>query len=265
MEKNSTFISTPVAVLLGSAIIAVSILISGGVIRLKGQLPKTTTQTSGTTEKTTADSGKSQEDKLTDLAAQLSLDTSKFKSCLTSEKYKDQVNKDISDADAIGPTGTPTFYIGKANSSGTIDGYLIEGAYPYSRFQEVIDAVATGSAVPKDPSSKEDPKSVKVAEANGAVEGNKNAPVTMIEFSDYECPFCKRHFVQTFPSLKKDYIDSGKVKLVYRNLIAVPSHNPAAMREAIAALCAKEQGGDTVYFKYHDLVYSKTSSNGQGI
>src|SRR3989344_3136314 len=47
--------------------------------------------------------------------------------------------------------------------------------------------------------------------------GDKNAPVTIVEFSDYECPFCKRHFDDTFPQLVKNYVDTGKVKIVYRD------------------------------------------------
>ena len=73
--------------------------------------------------------------------------------------------------------------------------------------------------------------------------GDKNAPVTIVEFSDYECPFCKRHFDQTLPELIKNYIDTGKVKLVYRDF-PLSFHDPMATKEAVAANCAREQGGD---------------------
>lgn len=98
-----------------------------------------------------------------------------------------------------------------------------------------------------------------------AVLGDKNAPVTLIEFSDYECPFCKRHFTDVYPQIKKDYIDTGKVKFVFRDFIAVPGHNPLATAEAMAAQCAKDQGGDDAYFKYHDEIFKKTTSNGNGL
>src|SRR3989339_1412850 len=55
--------------------------------------------------------------------------------------------------------------------------------------------------------------------------GDKNAPITIIEFSDYECPFCKRHFTDTFPQIKSEYIDKGIVKLVYRDL-PLSFHDP---------------------------------------
>ncbi len=106
---------------------------------------------------------------------------------------------------------------------------------------------------------------VKVSVDNDAVLGDKNAPLTMIEFSDYECPFCKRHFTDVYPQIKKDYIDTGKLKLVYRDFIAVPAHNPLATSQAMAAECAREQGGDSIYYKYHDEIFKRTISNGNGM
>lgn len=106
---------------------------------------------------------------------------------------------------------------------------------------------------------------VKVSMDDDAVKGDKNAPVTLIEFSDYECPFCKRHFTQVYPEIKRDYIDTGKVKFVFRDYIAVPSHNPLATTEALAAQCAKDQKGDDAYFAFHDAVFTKTSSGGTGL
>lgn len=94
--------------------------------------------------------------------------------------------------------------------------------------------------------------------------GDKNAPVTMIEFSDYECPFCKRHFDETLPQLIKTYVDTGKVKIVYRDL-PLSFHDPMATKEAIAANCARKQGGDSKYFQYHDEIFTRTISNGNGL
>jgi protein-disulfide isomerase len=96
-----------------------------------------------------------------------------------------------------------------------------------------------------------------------AVLGDKNAPVTMIEFVDYECPFCKRFFDDTFPQIKSEYIDTGKVKLVMRDLPL--SFHQNAHKESQAAECAREQGGDTAYFKYHDEIFKRTTSNGTGL
>lgn len=105
--------------------------------------------------------------------------------------------------------------------------------------------------------------SIKVSIDDDAVLGDKNAKVTLIDFSDYECPFCKRHFTDTYPQIKKDYIDTGKVKMVFRDLPL--SFHQNAPKEAEAAECARKQGGDSVYYKYHDQIFTKTTSGGTGL
>ena len=94
--------------------------------------------------------------------------------------------------------------------------------------------------------------------------GDSNAPVTIVEFSDYECPFCKRHFDQTLPQIISKYIDTGKVKLVFRDF-PLSFHDPMATKEAVAANCAREQGGDEEYFKFHHEIFKRTLSNGNGL
>lgn len=123
---------------------------------------------------------------------------------------------------------------------------------------------APGQTAPTAPEPTENLGPVKVSIDDDPILGDKNAKVTLIEFSDYECPFCKRHFDQTLPQLKKDYIDTGKVKLVYRDF-PLSFHDPMATTEAMAANCAKEQGGDDTYFKYHDEIFKRTTSNGNGL
>lgn len=121
-------------------------------------------------------------------------------------------------------------------------------------------AVPTSSPIPTQPS----PSSlVKVDVSNNPVLGDKNAKLTLVEFSDYECPFCKKSFNEILPDLKKNYIDKGKVKLIYKNL-PLPFHQNA-FKESEAALCAKDQGGDIAYYKYHDQIFTKTTSGGTGI
>lgn len=104
---------------------------------------------------------------------------------------------------------------------------------------------------------------VRVSIVGEPVLGNPDAPVTIVEFSDYECPFCKRSFDQLLPLLKKNYIDTGKLKLVFRNFPL--SFHQNAEKEAEAAECAKDQAGDAAYFKFHDEIFTKTTSNGTGL
>lgn len=168
-DNTSTFISTPLAIVLGSFVIAIAILISGGVIQLQG-------------------------------------------------------------VKTLGAKASPLSQV---------------GASPLPQVEE--------PAGPVEVSLDDDP-----------IIGDKNAPITMIEFSDYECPFCKRYFDQTFSDIKKDYVDTGKLKIVFRDL-PLSFHDPMATTEAIAANCAREQGGDSKYFQFHDEVFKRTTSNGDGL
>lgn len=84
-----------------------------------------------------------------------------------------------------------------------------------------------------------------------AVLGDPNAPVTMVEFSDYDCPFCTRFYSETLPEIKEKYIETGKVKFVYRDFPLEKLH-PNAWTIAMATECAGEQG---MFFEMHNLVF----------
>jgi len=94
------------------------------------------------------------------------------------------------------------------------------------------------------------------------VMGDKDAPVTIVEWSDFECPFCRRFFNDTLPTLKEKYIDTGKVKFVYRDFPL--SFHKDALPAALAANCAREQGNDETFFAYHDLIFNGENKLGQG-
>ncbi len=71
--------------------------------------------------------------------------------------------------------------------------------------------------------------------------GSKDAPITMVEFSDYQCPFCQRFHLQVYNEIKKDFIDTGKVRFYSRDL-PIDQLHPNATRAAQAARCAGDQG-----------------------
>ncbi len=81
-------------------------------------------------------------------------------------------------------------------------------------------------------------------------QGAEDAPVTIIEFADFRCGFCLRHFVQTLPILKEEYIATGKVRYVYRNF---PILGVQSRWAALAAECAHEQGR---FWEYHDKLFT---------
>ena len=76
--------------------------------------------------------------------------------------------------------------------------------------------------------------------AGFAMLGSKEAPLTIVEFTDYQCPFCQRFHTTSFVDLKKNYIDTGKVRFYSRDLPL--DFHPNAMRAAQAARCASDQG-----------------------
>jgi len=135
--------------------------------------------------------------------------------------------------------------------------YLEKGGSGDAKADTTQTAQTAPQALPQQAGSKE------VSVDDDPVLGDKNAPLTMIEFVDYECPFCKRFADETLSQIKSDYIDTGKVKLVMRDLPL--SFHQNAHKESQAAECAREQGGDTAYFKYHDEIFKRTTSNGTGL
>jgi protein-disulfide isomerase len=84
------------------------------------------------------------------------------------------------------------------------------------------------------------------------IRGDEDAPVTIIEFSDYECPFCTKFYNGAYQQIKTKYIETGKVKFVYRDFPLGFHQN--AQKAAEAAECAGEQGK---YFEMHDLLFEK--------
>ncbi|CAN5169897.1 hypothetical protein BH11PAT1_BH11PAT1_5110 [soil metagenome] len=91
------------------------------------------------------------------------------------------------------------------------------------------------------------------------IRGNKNAKVTLVEYSDYECPFCKR-FHPTTQELMKTYGD--KIRLVFRDYPL--SFHQNAQKEAEAGRCIAELGGNNAFWSYTDKIFERTTANGTG-
>jgi len=81
--------------------------------------------------------------------------------------------------------------------------------------------------------------------------GDPDAPVTIVEFSDFQCPFCSRFAEQTLPEIEENYIKTGKVKLVYKDFPLDNLHTNARPAH-IASECADEQGK---FWEYHDILF----------
>lgn len=100
---------------------------------------------------------------------------------------------------------------------------------------------------------------VRPVTAKDHIRGDINAPVKIIEFSDLECPFCKQ-FQSTLKKVMTDYGDTGKVAWVFRHF-PIDQLHPKARKEAQAAECANQLGGNKAFWAYIDKVFEVTPSN----
>lgn len=136
--------------------------------------------------------------------------------------------------------------------------------YATFRLGRRIDALPGEAIVAQRPTEEASPTSepappsrVAVSVDDDPVKGSENAPVTIVEFSDFECPFCLRFFAETLPLIEETYIRTGRARLVYRDY-PLGSHQ-YAQKAAEAAECAGEQGK---YWEYHDRLFENQGALG---
>ena len=140
--------------------------------------------------------------------------------------------------------------------------FLIPGAVILAG---VIIAVATIYSVKRPPSNTgaNNGKTAALAvlppvSSSDFVLGDQNAPVTIIEYGDFQCPFCGKFFKETESTLREKYIKTGKVKFIYRDFAFL---GPESIWAANAARCAGEQDK---FWQYHDYLYGNQSGENQG-
>lgn len=85
--------------------------------------------------------------------------------------------------------------------------------------------------------------------------GNSGASVAIVEYSDFQCPYCARYVQEIYPKIEQDYIKTGKIRYLFRDF-PLPIH-PQAMQAAEAARCAGEQGK---FWEMHDRLFSNQSA-----
>lgn len=123
--------------------------------------------------------------------------------------------------------------------------------FPGAPTGQVINEPGTGQQA-------QAPSKVQVKIDGYPIKGKSNAPITIVEYSDYQCPFCERFFSETLPSIEKEYIDTGKAKIVFKDFPL--SFHQFAQKAAEAAHCAREQKGDDGYWAMHDKIFSNQKS-----
>jgi protein-disulfide isomerase len=201
-------------------------------------------------------------------AKEIGLDMNKFKAALDSDKFKAKIDADSAAGNAAGANGTPTFFI---------NGRQLVGAQPFTAFKPMIDEeiakadkllksgvkmeqlydrqladnVAAAPAAPAQAAAPTPaaPVVVKdIAIGNAPTMGPKNAPVTIVAFSDFQCPFCSRA-VPTLKQLEEQY--KGKIRIAFKNQ-PLPFHQNAKLA-ATAAMAANEQGK---FWEMHDKLFA---------
>jgi protein-disulfide isomerase len=105
-----------------------------------------------------------------------------------------------------------------------------------------------------------EPVDLMLSVVGSPAKGEANAKVTLVEFTDYQCPFCSRHYRQTWPKLEQEYVKTGKAKLVLRDLPLEQIH-PLAFKAAEASHCAGDQGK---YWEMHDRLFANQNTLARG-
>jgi protein-disulfide isomerase len=197
-------------------------------------------------------------------AGEVGLNTGKFKKDWDDPKIKAEVDQDSKAGTAAGANGTPTFFI---------NGREVVGAQPADAFEKVIDdeikkadelikggtplkdvykkrieaaALAPAPSAPSAPAAPEGKQKIKLGDA--PVKGPAGAKVTVVAFSDFQCPFCSRA-VPVMKQIEDEY--KGKVKIAFKQL-PLPFHDKAHLA-AEAALAANEQGK---FWQMHDKLFA---------
>lgn len=243
--------SVPQIILIVLLVIAAFLI---GTLYTKVQyLEKNGTASTGTNAPTAA-KYKSFDDAMAALSKSIKLDSNKMLTCMNGGSKKPIVDADLAEGTALGVNGTPAFYI---------NGRLLGGAFPYASFKEVIDKELAGTATDNVADYSQTlqsaaqqgafiPKAKDVSVGSAHTVGKAGAPVTIVEYSDFQCPYCE----QAFPVVKqilKDYPD--KVLLAYKYFPLVSIH-PHAEKTAELAQCASDQGK---FWQMHDALFQSQS------
>ncbi|HEX8699977.1 MAG TPA: thioredoxin domain-containing protein [Myxococcaceae bacterium] len=196
-------------------------------------------------------------------AQELKLDMNKFKAALDSGKYRAQIDADSAAGSAVGANGTPTFFINGRQLVGAqpfeafkqaideeiakADKLLASGVKPENLYAKIMETAGSAPAPTEAPEPAEPPVQ-QIAVGKAPVKGPANAPVTIVAWSDFECPFCSR-VVPTLKALEEEY--KGKIKVAFKHQ-PLPFH-PNAKPAAAAAMAAHEQGK---FWEYHDKLFA---------
>jgi len=173
-------------------------------------------------------------------ANNIGLDIKMFDECLDTGKMAERVATEQKEGVLAGVSGTPSFMI---------NGVMLVGAQPLSSFESVIDAeLKNGTGDKAAAALGEEGKRQKLNLTKGYVTGPENAKIKIVEFTDFECPYCERAFPTVTAVLEKY---KGNISMEYKSFPL--SFHANAQKAAEAALCAGEQGK---FWEMHDNLFA---------
>jgi protein-disulfide isomerase len=199
-------------------------------------------------------------------AGEIGLNVARFKKDMEDQQVKADIKADMDLANSLGASGTPTFFV---------NGRELVGAQPFDTFKKIIDEEVTkaddllkkgtkiqdvytklmeqaAAAPPPAAAAPAAAEHVDIAPGDAPIRGAKNAKVTIVEFSDFQCPFCGR-VVPTIRQVEDTY--KGKVRLAFKHQ-PLPFHNNA-QTAAEAAMAANEQGK---FWEMHDKMFANQTA-----
>ena len=202
------------------------------------------------------------------LAEESGADMDAYELCMGSGAVELELATRVNSAQELGFSGTPSFQFVNEQSGETFD---LVGAQPFDQFAEWIDAIAAGEAPQTAEAEGAPPSDIPFwATAEGLspdpdrpgrtmagdfYRGNIDAEVIVIEYSDFQCPYCKRHTETTQPILDAEFVESDEVLWVFKHFpLSIHAQAPAA---GAAAECAADQGA---FWEMHETLFANMSS-----
>ncbi len=212
-------------------------------ITFKNLSAKTVTP-SAVTHETTEETDAPAHQSLQELAASLEIDTEQFTQCMEERRHKDVVQGNIDSGEKAGVKGTPHSFV-------LIDDaiYEIPGAYEEAGMREFFDDLLAGNEPRATDVSAE--RDVAPVTDDDWIIGEETARITVIEYSDIDCPYCKK-FHKSTANMRADYADD--VRWVFRHM-PIDGLHPGAREKAEAAECVGEIGGGISFWKYIDTLF----------
>ncbi len=193
------------------------------------------------------------------MAQELGVDPTQYGSCMAnSQPQVTKVNDSLAEAQSFGFTGTPSFRFVREETG---EAFTLTGAQPYDTFAGWIDTIAAGGT-PQGASQAQqqeqrqgegqlpfwataegltpDPERPGFTLAGDFYKGSPDAPIVIVEFSDFQCPYCSSHAMNTQPVLDQEFVERGEVMWVFKHF-PIENIHPFAISASIAAECAAEQ------------------------